>query len=118
MMGPAFKVTQQRGRPIRDTAWAPCVMATVHPSSLLRAPDEEARRRAIAAFEDDLRAVKKVMDELEKHPRPAPQHARRETASHPGAAAADGGNGGAGSSKARKSSTTATGRRPRPRAAR
>src|SRR3954447_16102087 len=50
MLRPQFKVTKQRGEPIRDTTWAPCVVATVHPSSLLRAPDEQARREAVAAF--------------------------------------------------------------------
>jgi DNA polymerase len=60
-MGPSFRVTQSRGKPIRNTPWAPCIIATVHPSSLLRAPDAEARRQAMVAFEKDLRAVKKAM---------------------------------------------------------
>jgi DNA polymerase len=83
MLGNAFKVTQQRGKPLRDTTWGPCVIATVHPSSLLRAPDEEARRAAIAAFEADLRVVKKHMDALEGAGKTAPQSARG-TAEHPG----------------------------------
>jgi DNA polymerase len=33
------------------------VLATVHPSSLLRAPDEESRRRETKRFVDDLRVV-------------------------------------------------------------
>ncbi|HYO11055.1 MAG TPA: UdgX family uracil-DNA binding protein, partial [Tepidisphaeraceae bacterium] len=86
MLGNAFRVTQQRGQPLRDTTWAPCVIATVHPSSLLRAPDEEARRAAIAAFEADLRAVKREMDQLTGRGRTAPQAARGAT-KHPGAAA-------------------------------
>jgi DNA polymerase len=61
LMGPSFRVTQSRGKPIRNTPWAPCIIATVHPSSLLRAPDAEARRQAMVAFEKDLRAVKKAM---------------------------------------------------------
>ena len=36
MLGSSFKVTQQRGKPIADSPWGPCVIATVHPSSLLR----------------------------------------------------------------------------------
>ena len=64
------------------------VMATVHPSSLLRAPDEEARREAIAAFERDLRAVKKQMDALDGAGKIAPQAARG-AAEHPGTAARD-----------------------------
>ena len=45
-----------RGVPV-DSALAPTVIATVHPSSILRAPDEEARREAMRAFVDDLRVV-------------------------------------------------------------
>ena len=88
MLGPQFKVTKQRGEPIRDTTWAPVVIATVHPSSLLRAPDEEARREAIAAFERDIRAVKKQMDALDGAGKRAPQAARG-AAEHPGATARD-----------------------------
>jgi DNA polymerase len=76
MLGNSFKVTQHRGEAIKDTTWAPCVMATVHPSSLLRAPDEAARRAATAAFEKDLRAVKKQMDTLKKSGKRARQAAR------------------------------------------
>jgi DNA polymerase len=36
-------------------------MATVHPSSILRAPDDEARERAMRLFVADLRAVAKVI---------------------------------------------------------
>jgi DNA polymerase len=88
MLGPRFKVMRQRGTPIRNTAWAPVVMATVHPSSLLRAPDEEARRAAIAAFQADLRAVKKQMDSLDGTGKRSKQVARG-VAEHPGAVAAD-----------------------------
>jgi uracil-DNA glycosylase len=37
------------------------VVATVHPSSILRAPDEAARREAYAAFVADLRVVAKLL---------------------------------------------------------
>ena len=36
---------------------APLVVATVHPSSILRAPDDDARMAARAAFTEDLRTV-------------------------------------------------------------
>jgi DNA polymerase len=36
---------------------APLVLATVHPSSILRAPDEDARRGEMQRFTDDLRVV-------------------------------------------------------------
>jgi DNA polymerase len=88
LLGGGFKVTQHRGEVIRDTPWAPVVMATVHPSSLLRAPDEESRRRAIAAFEADLRAVKKQVDQLKGRGRKSSQAARG-LAEHPGAKARD-----------------------------
>jgi len=87
IFGSSFKVTQQRGKAIRDSTWGSCVMATVHPSSLLRAPDEAARRAAIRAFEDDLRAVKKEMDHLKGRGKRAPQAARG-GAEHPGQSAA------------------------------
>jgi DNA polymerase len=47
-------VTRERGRLVASR-FAPYAMATVHPSSLLRAPDEEARHREIAHFTEDLR---------------------------------------------------------------
>jgi DNA polymerase len=86
IFGSSFKVTQQRGKAIHDSTWGPCVMATVHPSSLLRAPDEAARHAAIRAFEEDLRAVKKQMDQLKGRGKRAPQAARG-AAEHPGQSA-------------------------------
>jgi len=83
IMGSQFRVTQHRGQPITDSPWAPCVMATVHPSSLLRAPDEAARREAFRLFEKDLRAVKEQMDRL-RGKGAKPQHARRAAEVHPG----------------------------------
>ena len=56
LVGRDVRVTRDRGRPL-DSPLAPCVMATVHPSSILRAPDETARREAHAAFVADLRSV-------------------------------------------------------------
>jgi len=67
IFGRKFRVTKHRGEPIADSFWAPCVMATVHPSSLLRAPDEAARHAAITAFEKDMRAVKKQLDHIKPH---------------------------------------------------
>src|SRR5262245_47934423 len=77
IFGPKCRVTQHRGEPISDSSWAPCVMATVHPSSLLRAPDEAARREASAACEKDIRAVKKQLDLMKPHAksRRTPAHA-------------------------------------------
>jgi uracil-DNA glycosylase len=60
LLGKQFRVTKQRGQLI-ESDWAPFVMATVHPSSILRAPSDEDRRRAFAAFVDDLRKVAEVV---------------------------------------------------------
>ena len=59
LLGPSFRVTVERGK-LHSAPLAPRVVATVHPSSILRAPDE--REREMAAFVKDLRAVKKLMD--------------------------------------------------------
>jgi uracil-DNA glycosylase len=56
LLGADFKVTKHRGEFVTSNL-APIVLATVHPSSLLRAPDEETRRRETKRFIDDLRAV-------------------------------------------------------------
>jgi uracil-DNA glycosylase family protein len=56
LLGSSFKVTERRGE-LLDSDLAPVVIATVHPSSILRAPDEEARVRERNAFADDLRVV-------------------------------------------------------------
>jgi uracil-DNA glycosylase len=62
LLGRDFRVTQRRGELIQLPI-APMVMATVHPSSILRAPDDETRRREMQLFIDDLR---KVADELRR----------------------------------------------------
>jgi uracil-DNA glycosylase len=63
LLGSSFRVTQNRGRPIGDTEFAPCVVATVHPASILRAPDDEARAAEGNAFIEDLRVVKQLLDD-------------------------------------------------------
>lgn len=60
LLGRSFKVTQQRGRFVTSSL-APHVIATVHPSSLLRAPDEETRREETKRFVADLRKVMMVL---------------------------------------------------------
>jgi uracil-DNA glycosylase len=56
LFGKNFRVTRDRGRLV-PFALAPRALAAVHPSSLLRAPDEETRRREIQRFIEDLRQV-------------------------------------------------------------
>jgi DNA polymerase len=54
LLGRSFRVTQHRGRFV-DSPLAPRVAATVHPSSILRAPDEDSRRAEMRRFVDDLK---------------------------------------------------------------
>jgi uracil-DNA glycosylase family protein len=60
LLGRQFKVTAHRGASI-PSPLAPIVMATVHPSSLLRAPDEETRHRETKLFVEDLRAAARAL---------------------------------------------------------
>jgi DNA polymerase len=55
LMGPAFRVTRDRGRPF-DIPWAKVLFATVHPSSILRGPPAD-RAANLAAFIADLKKV-------------------------------------------------------------
>jgi len=65
LLGTAFRVTQQRGKPI-ESEWARVVIATVHPSAVLRAPDAEARARAFEELVADLRVAARALHEKSK----------------------------------------------------
>jgi len=56
LLGRAFKVSQQRGRFV-ESDLAPLVTATVHPSSILRARDDDTRRMEMKRFVGDLAKV-------------------------------------------------------------
>jgi DNA polymerase len=56
ILGKTFRVTKQRGEILRSEL-ASKIMATVHPSSILRAPDDESRRRELELFIRDLRKI-------------------------------------------------------------
>jgi DNA polymerase len=56
LLGSAFRVTKERGVE-RETALAKHTFATVHPASVLRAPDDAARAEAREAFFADLRTI-------------------------------------------------------------
>lgn len=56
ILGSQFRVTKQRGQWL-DSSIAPLVMATVHPSSILRAPDDDARHEEMRKFVADLKKV-------------------------------------------------------------
>lgn len=60
LFGKAFRVTRDRGRLVPSNL-APYALATVHPSALLRAPDEETRHREIRRFIDDLRKIAEIV---------------------------------------------------------
>jgi DNA polymerase len=59
LLGRSFRVTKQRGEPL-DSDLAPHVVATIHPSAILRAEDED-RERERAAFVDDLRVAASLL---------------------------------------------------------
>jgi uracil-DNA glycosylase family protein len=56
LLGKAFKVSLQRGEVV-DSPLAPLVTATVHPSSILRARDDETRHEEMRRFVADLKKV-------------------------------------------------------------
>ena len=56
LLGKTFRVSKQRGEFV-ESSLAPLVTATVHPSSILRAPDDEARRAEMGQFVADLKRV-------------------------------------------------------------
>jgi DNA polymerase len=60
LIGRDFRVSRQRGQFV-PSPLAPHVMATVHPSSILRAPEDETRRTAMEGFVNDLRRVARVV---------------------------------------------------------
>lgn len=63
LLGKDFRVSQRRGEFIKSPL-AENVVATVHPSSILRAPDDETRHAEMARFIDDLKKIAKVIHGL------------------------------------------------------
>src|SRR6266699_1322062 len=63
VFGPSFRVTRERGK-VLSSKLAPRALATVHPSSLLRQPDEESRQREYERFVVDLRAARRAANEV------------------------------------------------------
>jgi DNA polymerase len=60
LLGSDFRVTRDRGKPI-EREGLPTVIATVHPSSILRARTDEGRRKEKANFTDDLKKVREFI---------------------------------------------------------
>jgi uracil-DNA glycosylase len=58
LLGRDFRVTKHRGE-LMESALAPYIMATVHPSSILRAPDDETRELEMRRFVEDLKKLTK-----------------------------------------------------------
>ena len=56
LMGPAFRITRDRGR-FFETEWAEWLTATMHPSAILRMPDQDAREQARVEVIEDLKRV-------------------------------------------------------------
>ncbi|MEY2452932.1 MAG: uracil-DNA glycosylase [Acidimicrobiaceae bacterium] len=62
VMGSSFRVTAERGK-LLASSLAPAVIATVHPSSILRASTPDERHAAMTAFVSDLRVAAAVLDQ-------------------------------------------------------
>ena len=60
LLGPGGRVTRDRGTTIAREGGLP-VLVTVHPSSILRAPDDAGRKEAFRAFVADLRTAAKTL---------------------------------------------------------
>jgi DNA polymerase len=60
LLGRAFRVTEHRGVFV-PSPLAPLVMATVHPSSILRAPDDASRRTELERLVEDLAGLARAL---------------------------------------------------------
>jgi uracil-DNA glycosylase family protein len=60
LLGSSFRLTQHRGE-LLDSDLAPIVTATIHPSAILRAPDEDARATQRDSFAEDLSVVARAL---------------------------------------------------------
>jgi DNA polymerase len=68
LLGKTFRVTKSRGQKV-SVPFADAVFATVHPSSILRAPDPKARDEARRAFVADLKKVSRCLGKGEREVR-------------------------------------------------
>jgi DNA polymerase len=60
LLGSSFRVTRHRGA-LLDSDLAPIVAATIHPSAILRGPDDATRQQEREAFAEDLRVVARAL---------------------------------------------------------
>jgi DNA polymerase len=63
IFGSAYRLTKERGLFV-ENSWAVHVTSTVHPSAILRAPDEEQRHIEYRKFVDDLKKVQRLWKTL------------------------------------------------------
>jgi uracil-DNA glycosylase len=63
LLGNTFRLTENRGVPI-ESELAPVVVATIHPSAILRGGDDKGRQQARESFQDDLRAAAATIAKL------------------------------------------------------
>lgn len=68
LLGNQFRVTKQRGELLSSTL-APHVVATLHPSAILRSPDEATREVETELFIRDLRRIAPLLSEQARPPR-------------------------------------------------
>jgi DNA polymerase len=59
LLGPRFRVTEQRGKPLKT--FGVRFVATVHPSSILRAKDDDSRKLAMQRFIEDLNVAASLL---------------------------------------------------------
>jgi DNA polymerase len=60
LLGNKFRLTKERGVPLKHP-WADYVVATIHPSAILRAPDALHRQEEYSRFVADLKRVRKLL---------------------------------------------------------
>ncbi len=65
IFGSSYRLTKERGQFV-ENSWAPNVTSTVHPSSILRAPDDEQRHLEYEKFVADLKKVERRWKSLRR----------------------------------------------------
>jgi DNA polymerase len=76
LLGSTFKLTTGRGRPVDVPGLTARVVAAIHPSAVLRAPDHDARDRAFASLVADLKIAVRLGEDEPRAPGP-PKAQRR-----------------------------------------
>jgi DNA polymerase len=67
LLGKDFRVSRDRGKSVASPL-APQVVATVHPSSILRAQDDESRESQMKSFVEDLKLVARLAKNTKRKP--------------------------------------------------